>query len=183
SDVAAFVDSTKEALEIGQDQVVTVTADDVRIIDRDGAEVTDATRYTIEWDAAAAQKGGYDSFMAKEIHEQAGAVADTLLGRLENGSLKLDEMDMDPSVLRSIDKIVVVACGTAANAGEVAKYAIEHRCRIPTEVELAHDFRHRDPVVTEKTLVVAISQPRATLDPLLAAGHPPEQPAKVRATR
>src|SRR5699024_5919436 len=124
SDVAAFVDSTKEALEIGQDQVVTVTADDVRIIDMDGAEATDATRYTIEWDAAAAQKGGYDSFMAKEIHEQAGAVADTLLGRLENGSLKLDEMDIDPSVLRSIDKIVVVACGTAANAGAVAKYAI-----------------------------------------------------------
>ena len=179
SDVAAFVDSTKEALEIGQDQVVTVTADDVRIIDMDGAEVTDATRYTIEWDAAAAQKGGYDSFMAKEIHEQAGAVADTLLGRLENGSLKLDEMDIDPSVLRSIDKIVVVACGTAANAGAVAKYAIEHWCRIPTEVELAHEFRYRDPVVTEKTLVVAISQSGETMDTLMAVRHAREQGAKV----
>ena len=179
SDVAAFVDSTKEALEIGQDQVVTVTADDVRIIDMDGAEVTDATRYTIEWDAAAAQKGGYDSFMAKEIHEQAGAVADTLLGRLEDGSLKLDEMDIDPSVLRSIDKIVVVACGTAANAGAVAKYAIEHWCRIPTEVELAHEFRYRDPVVTEKTLVVAISQSGETMDTLMAVRHAREQGAKV----
>ncbi|WP_193103351.1 glutamine--fructose-6-phosphate transaminase (isomerizing) [Brachybacterium sp. FME24] len=179
SDVAAFVDSTKEALEIGQDQVVTVTADEVRIIDFEGHEVTDAKRYTIEWDAAAAQKGGYPSFMAKEIHEQASAVADTLLGRLENGSLKLDEMDIDPALLRSVDKIVVVACGTAANAGAVAKYAIEHWCRIPTEVELAHEFRYRDPVVTEKTLVVAISQSGETMDTLMAVRHAREQGAKV----
>ena len=179
SDVAAFVDSTKEALEIGQDQVVTVTADSVDLIDVDGHEVTDAKRYTIEWDAAAAQKGGYPSFMAKEIHEQASAVADTLLGRLSAGSLQLDEMDIDPSVLRSVDKIVVVACGTAANAGEVAKYAIEHWCRIPTEVELAHEFRYRDPVVTEKTLVVAISQSGETMDTLMAVRHAREQGAKV----
>ncbi|WP_114853798.1 glutamine--fructose-6-phosphate transaminase (isomerizing) [Brachybacterium sp. YJGR34] len=179
SDVAAFVDSTKEALEIGQDQVVTVTADAVSIIDFAGNEVTDAKRYTIEWDAAAAQKGGYPSFMAKEIHEQPSAVADTLLGRLVDGALQLDEMDIDPSVLRSVDKIVVVACGTAANAGEVAKYAIEHWCRIPTEVELAHEFRYRDPVVTEKTLVVAISQSGETMDTLMAVRHAREQGAKV----
>ena len=179
SDVAAFVDSTKEALEIGQDQVVTVSADAVAIVDFDGNEVTDAKRYTIEWDAAAAQKGGYDSFMAKEIHEQADAVADTLRGRLENGTLQLDEMQIDPSVLRSIDKIVVIACGTAANAGAVAKYAIEHWCRIPTEVELAHEFRYRDPVVTEKTLVVAISQSGETMDTLMAVRHAREQGAKV----
>ncbi len=179
SDVAAFVDSTKEALEIGQDQVVTVTADSVAIVDFDGHEVTDAKRYTIEWDAAAAQKGGFPSFMAKEIHEQAKAVADTLLGRLEDGALKLDEMDIDPAVLRSADKIVVVACGTAANAGAVAKYAIEHWCRIPTEVELAHEFRYRDPVVTEKTLVVAISQSGETMDTLMAVRHAREQGAKV----
>jgi glucosamine--fructose-6-phosphate aminotransferase (isomerizing) len=179
SDVAAFVDSTKEALEIGQDQIVTVTPDAVSIIDVEGREVTDAKRYTIEWDAAAAQKGGYDSFMAKEIHEQADAVADTLRGRLENGTLQLDEMQIDPSVLRSIDKIVVIACGTAANAGAVAKYAIEHWCRIPTEVELAHEFRYRDPVVTEKTLVVAISQSGETMDTLMAVRHAREQGAKV----
>jgi glucosamine--fructose-6-phosphate aminotransferase (isomerizing) len=179
SDVAAFVDSTKEALEIGQDQIVTVTPDAVSIIDVDGHEVTDAKRYTIEWDAAAAQKGGYDSFMAKEIHEQADAVADTLRGRLEDGTLQLDEMAIDPAVLRSIDKIVVIACGTAANAGAVAKYAIEHWCRIPTEVELAHEFRYRDPVVTEKTLVVAISQSGETMDTLMAVRHAREQGAKV----
>ena len=179
SDVAAFVDSTKEALEIGQDQIVTVTPDAVSIIDVEGREVEDAKRYTIEWDAAAAQKGGYDSFMAKEIHEQASAVADTLRGRLEDGALTLDEMDIDPSVLRSVDKIVVIACGTAANAGAVAKYAIEHWCRIPTEVELAHEFRYRDPVVTEKTLVVAISQSGETMDTLMAVRHAREQGAKV----
>ena len=179
SDVAAFVDSTKEALEIGQDQIVTVTPDAVSIIDVEGREVEDAKRYTIEWDAAAAQKGGYDSFMAKEIHEQADAVADTLRGRLENGTLQLDDMEIDPSVLRSIDKIVVIACGTAANAGAVAKYAIEHWCRIPTEVELAHEFRYRDPVVTEKTLVVAISQSGETMDTLMAVRHAREQGAKV----
>src|SRR5690606_25063207 len=131
SDVAAFVDSTKEALEIGQDQVVTVTADSVAIVDFDGNEVTDAKRYTIEWDAAAAQKGGFPSFMAKEIHEQAKAVADTLLGRLEDGALKLDEMDIDPAVLRSADKIVVVACGTAANGRAAATHGLDDSCRVP----------------------------------------------------
>ena len=179
SDVAAFVDSTKEALEIDQDQIVTVTADSVRVIETDGTEVPDPKRFRIEWDVAAAQKGGYPSFMAKEIHEQAGALADTLLGRLVDGTLQLDERDIDESVLRSIDKIVVIACGTAANAGAVVKYAIEHWCRIPVEVELAHEFRYRDPVVTEKTLVVAISQSGETMDTLMAVRHAREQGAKV----
>ena len=179
SDVAAFVDATKEALEIGQDQIVTVTADQVRVIEADGTEVADPKRFTIEWDVAAAQKGGYPSFMAKEIHEQAGAIADTLLGRLVDGTLHLDERDIEETVLRSVDKIVVVACGTAANAGAVVKYAIEHWCRIPVEVELAHEFRYRDPVVTEKTLVVAISQSGETMDTLMAVRHAQEQGAKV----
>ena len=126
SDVAAFIDSTKEALEIGQDQIVTVTADSVEVIEFDGTPVPNPTRYTIEWDAEAAQKSGYASFMAKEIHEQAQAIADTLVGRFADGRLTLEDMLIDESVLRSVDKIIVVACGTAANAGEVVKYAIEH---------------------------------------------------------
>ncbi|MGY5766267.1 glutamine--fructose-6-phosphate transaminase (isomerizing) [Brachybacterium sp. DNPG3] len=179
SDVAAFVDVTRDALEIGQDQVVTVTADDVVVTGFDGAEVAEPKRYSIEWDVTAAQKGGFDSFMAKEIHEQATAVADTLRGRIDSGALHLDEMSIDESVLRTVDKIIVVACGTAANAGNVAKYAIEHWCRIPTEVELAHEFRYRDPIVTEKTLVVAISQSGETMDTLMAMRHAQEQGAKV----
>src|SRR5437763_1309232 len=110
--------------------------------------------------------------MAKEINEQPHAVADTLLGRSnEAGRLVLDEMRIDEAVLRSIDKIVVVACGTAAYAGSVARYAIEHWCRIPCEVELAHEFRYRDPVVNAQTLVVAISQSGETMDTIMAVRH------------
>ena len=181
SDVAAFISGTREALEIGQDQVVTITADEVRVVDADGQPV-DGSRYTVDWNAEAAVKGGYDTFMAKEIHDQPKAVADTLLGRHdEAGNLVLDELRVDESVLRGIDKIVVVACGTAAYAGHVAKYAVEHWCRIPVEVELAHEFRYRDPVVSEKTLVVAISQSGETMDTIMAIRHAREQGAKVLA--
>jgi glutamine---fructose-6-phosphate transaminase (isomerizing) len=179
SDVAAFIGHTRDAIELGQDEVVVITPDSVMITDFDGTPV-DGKHYHVDWDAAAAEKGGYPSFMAKEINEQPHAVADTLLGRSDaQGRLVLDEMRIDEVVLRSIDKIVVVACGTAAYAGQVAKYAIEHWCRVPVEVELAHEFRYRDPVVTEKTLVVAISQSGETMDTIMAVRHAREQGAKV----
>ncbi|MCF2587374.1 glutamine--fructose-6-phosphate transaminase (isomerizing) [Brevibacterium sp. UCMA 11752] len=179
SDVAAFIDYTRTAVEIGQDQVVTITPDSVVITDNDGNEV-DGVQYEVDWDAAAAEKGGFPSFMDKEIHDQPQAVADTLLGRLDiDGKLTLDEMHIDETVLKTIDKIVVIACGTAAYAGQVAKYAIEHWCRVPVEVELAHEFRYRDPVVTEKTLVVAISQSGETMDTTMAVRHARQQGAKV----
>ena len=157
SDVAAFIAHTREALELGQDEVVTITADSVEVVDGTGAPV-EPRAFTVDWDASAAVKGGFASFMDKEIHDQPKAVADTLLGRTDGaGHMVLDELHISESVLRSVDKIVVIACGTAAYAGQVAKYAIEHWCRIPVEVELAHEFRYRDPVVNEKTLVVAVS--------------------------
>lgn len=181
SDVSAFIASTREAMEMGQDQVVTITADSVVVVDADGNAV-EPRRFTVDWDAEAAVKGGFASFMDKEIHDQPQAVADTLLGRAaEDGRLELDEMHIPESVLRSVDKIVVIACGTAAYAGHVAKYAIEHWCRIPTEVELAHEFRYRDPVVNERTLVVAISQSGETMDTIMAVRHAREQGAKVLA--
>ncbi|WP_420114373.1 glutamine--fructose-6-phosphate transaminase (isomerizing) [Pseudactinotalea sp.] len=181
SDVSAFIASTREAMEMGQDQVVTITADSVKVTDAEG-NPAEAKRYTVDWDASAAVKGGFSSFMEKEIHDQPQAVADTLLGRAaEDGKLVLDEMRIPESVLRSVDKIVVIACGTAAYAGHVAKYAIEHWCRIPTEVELAHEFRYRDPVVDERTLVVAISQSGETMDTIMAVRHAREQGAKVLA--
>ncbi|GAA4417736.1 glutamine--fructose-6-phosphate transaminase (isomerizing) [Georgenia halophila] len=181
SDVAAFISGTTHAMEIGQDQVVTITADDVRVVDADGAPV-EGRRYTVDWDAEAAVKGGFDTFMEKEIHDQPKAVADTLLGRHDDdGNLVLDELRVDESVLRTVDKIIVVACGTAAYAGHVAKYAIEHWCRIPVEVELAHEFRYRDPVVDVRTLVVAISQSGETMDTIMAIRHAREQGAKVLA--
>lgn len=179
SDVAAFIDYTRSAVEIGQDEVVTITPDSVAIIDQSGAPV-EGESFEIDWDPATAEKGGFASFMDKEIHDQPQAVADTLLGRMDTeGRLTLDEMRIDESILKSIDKIVVIACGTAAYAGQVARYAIEHWCRIPTEVELAHEFRYRDPVVNEKTLVVAISQSGETMDTIMAVRHARQQGAKV----
>jgi glucosamine--fructose-6-phosphate aminotransferase (isomerizing) len=179
SDVAAFIGHTRDAIELGQDQVVTITADSVTITDYDGASV-DGKHFHVDWDAAAAEKGGYPSFMAKEINEQPHAVADTLLGRSDDaGRLVLDELRVDETVLRSIDKIVVIACGTSSYAGQVAKYAIEHWCRIPVEVDFSHEFRYRDPVVNEKTLVVAISQSGETMDTIMAVRHAREQGARV----
>lgn len=179
SDVSGFIDYTKKAVEMGQDQIVTITGSDYSIIDFEG-KPAEGKEFTIEWDAAAVEKGGFDSFMEKEIHEQPDAVRDTLMGRLdEKGNLTLDELKIDDATLRSINKIIVVACGTAAYAGQVARYAIEHWCRIPTEVELAHEFRYRDPIVDEKTLVVALSQSGETMDTLMAVRHAREQGAKV----
>ena len=181
SDVSAFIAHTRDALELGQDQVVTITPDGVVVTDFFGTAVT-PRRFTVDWDAAAAEKGGFRSFMDKEIHDQPKAVADTLLGRTDpSGRLVLDDLRIDEGVLRAVDKIVVVACGTAANAGHVAKYAIEHWCRITVEVELAHELRYRDPVVNERTLVVAISQSGETMDTIMAVRHAREQGAKVLA--
>jgi glucosamine--fructose-6-phosphate aminotransferase (isomerizing) len=182
SDVAAFIAHTREALELGQDQVV--------VIDRDrGVSVTDfagtivqPTAYTVDWDAAAAEKGGYDWFMLKEIAEQPKAVADTLLGRLgAEGELVLDEVRLSDQDLRDIDKVFVVACGTAFHAGLIAKYAIEHWTRIPVEVELASEFRYRDPVLDRSTLVVVVSQSGETMDTLMALRHAKDQKARVLA--
>jgi glucosamine--fructose-6-phosphate aminotransferase (isomerizing) len=141
SDVAAFIEFTRDAIELGQDQVVEVTRDGVTVTDFDG-NPAEVTPFTVDWDAAAAEKGGYDLFMLKEIAEQPKAVADTLRGRIDrDGTLRLDDMKITPSELREISKIVVVACGTAYHAGMVAKYAIEHWTRIPVEVELSSEFR------------------------------------------
>ena len=182
SDVAAFVAYTRRAMELGQDQAVCISGGGVEVTDFNGNEVTDATTFIVDWDASAAQQGGWSSFMDKEIHEDPAAVADTLLGRFDaKGDIVLDEVRIDTEVLRSVDKIVVVACGTASYAGMVAKYAIEHWVRIPVEVELAHEFRYRDPILTPRTLVVAISQSGETMDTLMALRHAREQGSVVLA--
>lgn len=179
SDVAAFIAYTRDAIELGQDQVVTITPGNAEITDFQGNPVQ-GRRFHVDWDASAAEKGGYPNFMAKEIDEQPHAVADTLLGRTDSeGRLVLDELRIDEELLRRVDKIVVIACGTAAYAGMVAKYAIEHWVRIPVEVELAHEFRYRDPVVDERTLVVAISQSGETMDTIMAVRHAREQGSRV----
>ena len=179
SDVAAFIEYTREAVELGQDQVVEVTPDGYEVTTFTG-EAAPSHPYHIDWDLSAAEKGGYDWFMRKEIFEQPRAVADTLLGRLDaEGRLVLDEIRIDDAELRRVDKIVIVACGTAFYAGLVAKYAIEHWTRVPCEVEIASEFRYRDPIITPTTLVVTISQSGETADTLMAIRHAREQHAKV----
>jgi glucosamine--fructose-6-phosphate aminotransferase (isomerizing) len=181
SDVAAFIEHTREALELAQDQVVTITRDDVSVTDFDG-NAADGKRYHVDWDLSAAEKGGFDWFMRKEIFEQPRAIADALLGRhAETGALQLDEVRISDEELRDIDKIVIVACGTSFYAGLVAKYAVEHWTRIACEVELSHEFRYRDPILTRNTLVVAISQSGETADTLMAIRHARAQRSKVLA--
>jgi glutamine---fructose-6-phosphate transaminase (isomerizing) len=179
SDVAAFISFTKDATEIGQNQVAEIRADRVAVTNFDGSpgEVRD---FVVDWDAAAAEKAGFKWFMAKEIAEQPRAIADALLGRVDkDGRIVLDELRLSDEELRGVDKIVVLACGTAYHAGLIAKYAIEHWTKIPCEVQLASEFRYSDPILTRSTLVIAISQSGETLDTLMAVRHASEQHSRV----
>lgn len=171
SDVAAFIDYTKRAIELGQDEVVTMTPTSVKITDLEGKAVA-PKEYQITWDASAAQKGGFTHFMLKEIFEQPKAVADTLIGRLsDNKQIVLDELRMSADEIRALKKITVIACGTAYHAGLVAKYAIEKWAKIPVDVEIASEFRYRDPIIDAGTLIIAISQSGETMDTLMAVRH------------
>ncbi|AGL14494.1 glucosamine--fructose-6-phosphate aminotransferase [Actinoplanes sp. N902-109] len=181
SDVAAFIEHTREAIELGQDQVVLITPEAIEITDFAGEPAT-GKEFHVDWDVSAAEKGGYDYFMLKEIAEQPEAIADTLLGRLsERGDIVLDEVRLTDQDLRDVDKVFIVACGTSYNAGMVAKYAIEHWVRIPCEVELASEFRYRDPILDRSTLMIVISQSGETMDTLMALRHAKEQKARVLA--
>jgi glucosamine--fructose-6-phosphate aminotransferase (isomerizing) len=180
SDVAAFVAHTKRAVSVGQDQIVQLRTDSVKVTTFDG-EAVELSEFRVDWDASAASKGGWPSFMAKEIADQPQAVGDTLMGRLSSdGSVKLTEF-AGLEKLNEVQRITIIACGTAAYAGEVAKYAIEKWAKIPTSVELAHEFRYRDPILDDRTLVIAISQSGETMDTLMAVRFAKERGAKVLA--
>ncbi|MEV6069727.1 glutamine--fructose-6-phosphate transaminase (isomerizing) [Nocardia sp. NPDC052001] len=182
SDVTAFIEHTREAVELGQDQAVVITADSYTVTDFNGSTEGVRTRpFTIDWDLAAAEKGGHDYFMLKEIEEQPAGVADTLIGHFLDGRIVLDEQRLADQELREFDKVFVVACGSSYHAGLLAKYAIEHWTRLPVEVELASEFRYRDPVLDRSTLVVAISQSGETADTLEAVRHAKDQKARVLA--
>ena len=179
SDVAAFIDYTKRAIELGQDEVVTITPTSVVITNLNG-DLVKPKEYEISWDASAAQKGGFTHFMLKEIFEQPKAVADTLIGRLsDNRQIVLDELRMSGDEIRALKKITVIACGTAYHAGMVAKYAIEKWAKIPVEVEIASEYRYRDPIIDAGTLVIAISQSGETMDTLMAVRHAKAAGARV----
>ena len=181
SDVAAFISHTRDAIELGQDQVITIGPDGLTITDFHG-EVAEGVPFHVDWDASAAEKDGYEYFMLKEIAEQPRAIADTLRGRFDtSGDIVLDEVRMSDQDFRDVDKVFIVACGSSYHAGMVAKYAIEHWVRLPCEVELASEFRYRDPVLDRSTLVIVISQSGETMDTLMALRHAREQKARVLA--
>jgi glucosamine--fructose-6-phosphate aminotransferase (isomerizing) len=181
SDIPAVLSRTRRVLPLAENQVVEVRADSVRVTDFDGRDIA-AEPFEVTWDVAHAQRGGYDDFMRKEIDEQPAAIRDTLVGRLnDHGMLSLDEVHIDPDVLREVGKVFVVACGTAYHSGLVAKYAIEHWTRIPVEIDIASEFRYRDPVLGPDTLTLAVSQSGETIDTLEAARHAARQGSRVLA--
>lgn len=178
SDVAAFVEHTRNALAIGQDQIVAITPAGVEVTDFSGNPV-EVEPFEVTWDASAAEKGGWSSFMAKEVSEEPEAVANTLRGRTREGEVVIPELDGMDELFTGISRIIVIACGTAAYAGQVGKYAIEQWTRVPVDVELAHEFRYRDPVIGPDTLVVSISQSGETMDTLMAVKYARERGAKT----
>ncbi|GLC85318.1 glutamine--fructose-6-phosphate aminotransferase [isomerizing] [Microbacterium arabinogalactanolyticum] len=178
SDVAAFVEHTRSALAIGQDQIVAITPDSVTVTDFDGNSV-EAQPFEVSWDAAAAEKGGWSSFMAKEVAEQPEAVANTIRGRIQGDEVVIPELDGLDDLFTGINRVIITACGTASYAALVGKYAIEQWARVPVDVELAHEFRYRDPVIGDDTLVVSISQSGETMDTLMAVKYANERGAKT----
>ena len=179
SDIPAFLEHTREMVVIEDDRVVEVRPTSVTVFDLEGNEFEPEHR-KIEWDFEAAEKGGYATFMLKEIHEQPHAIADTLAGRVsEGGRVVLDELEMDAKLLRAIDKVFVVACGTSYHAAMMAKYAIERWTRLPVEIDIASEFRYRDPVLDARSLVIGISQSGETIDTLAAVRYAKAQGANL----
>jgi glutamine---fructose-6-phosphate transaminase (isomerizing) len=171
SDIPAFLEHTRRMVVIDEDRVVEITKSDIRITDLEGTELPLEERI-IEWDLEAAEKGGFSTFMEKEIHEQPRAIADTLRGRIRSdGLVDLSELGLDPERLRIVDKVYVVACGTSFHAAMMAKYAIERWVRLPVEIDIASEFRYRDPVLDANSLVIAISQSGETIDTMAAARY------------
>ena len=179
SDIPAILGLTNDFFVIEDDQVAELRPGSVRVTDLDGSEV-DPTRITVNWDLEAARKDGFDDFMSKEIHEQPRAVADTLLDRLlPEGTLTLDEVHISPDEFRAIEKVFIVACGSSYHAGLMAKYAIEHWARLPVEIDISSEFRYRQPVLDDRTLVIGVSQSGETIDTIEAVREARRLGAKV----
>ena len=174
SDVSAFISHTKHALELGQDEVVDITDSTITVTDLSG-KVLKPRKYEISWDASAAERGGFPHFMLKEIYEQPKSIADTLIGRTAG----LDAEITAGINLEGISKVVIIACGTAYHAGLVGKYAIEKWANVPVDVELASEYRYREPSVDKNTLVIPISQSGETMDTLMAMRYARTHGARV----
>ncbi|WP_296009720.1 glutamine--fructose-6-phosphate transaminase (isomerizing) [uncultured Adlercreutzia sp.] len=178
SDIIAMIDATRDVVVLADGQMARLTADAVEYFDEAGNPITPEVTH-VDWDIDVAEKGGYPDFMLKEIHEQPRVIRDTLAGRLSGGSLVIDELDMTAEELNLIDRVYVIACGTSYHAGLIAKNLIEGWARIPCEVEVASEFRYRNPIITPTTLVVAVSQSGETADTLAAIRDARVKGAKV----
>ena len=179
SGIPALLAHTRDMVPLENGQIAEVKAGSVRVFDFARNEI-EAKSVHVEWDMEAAEKGGYEDFMLKEIFEQPEAVRNTILGRFdEAGTITLDEVHWDADALRAIDKIVIVACGTSYHSGMAAKHSIEHYTRIPVELDVASEFRYRDPVLDDRSLVIGIAQSGETADTLAAIRFAKEMGSKV----
>src|SRR3954454_9446945 len=179
SDIPAVLEVTRTVVPVDEGEVVEVRADGVSITTFAG-EAVERTPISIDWDVERAEKAGFDDFMLKEIYEQPAAIRDTLAGRVDPlDYITLDDLKLGDELLRDIDRVFVVACGTAYHAGPVAKYAIEHWTRLPVEIEIASEFRYRDPVLDANSLTLAVSQSGETIDTLEAARHAARQRSRL----
>jgi glucosamine--fructose-6-phosphate aminotransferase (isomerizing) len=182
SAIPAFMSDTRRALGIKNDELVTIHKGDVTLMRADGTEVTDREPMEVTWDEDAAEKGGYATFMLKEIHEQPDAVAETITDRLPTlDGVDLADVDLDDDFLRNVERIVIVACGTSYHAGLVGRYAIESWARVPVEMDIASEYRYRDPVHRPNDLVIGITQSGETADTLAAMRLARESGSKVLA--
>ncbi len=180
SDIPAVLAHTKDVLVVEDNEMVLVTPTGVVLKGLDGT-VIEREPIKVTWDAGAAEKSGYDDFMLKEIFEQPTAIRETMRGRVDNGKIILDELRMTEADIKRIDKVFIVACGTSYHAGMVAKYAIESWVRVPVEIDIASEFRYRNPILDDKTLMIAVSQSGETADTLAGMRYAREQGAKTMA--
>lgn len=179
SDIPALLKYVREIYLIENNETLVLTKDDIKIYDKDGNQIKRDV-YHVTWDADAAEKSGYEHFMIKEIHEQPEVIGETLNRRLdENDRIKIDGISLSKEEINQFDKVYIVACGTAYFAGLVGKYLIEKIAKIPVEVDVASEFRYRDPLVDDKTLLIAISQSGETLDTLEALREGKRKGARV----
>ncbi|MGF6989429.1 glucosamine--fructose-6-phosphate aminotransferase (isomerizing) [Lachnospiraceae bacterium PF1-21] len=178
SDVPAVLKYTRDVYFIENEEIVRLRKDDISFFNSDGEPLTKMSK-KIDWDVDAAEKGGYEHFMLKEMYEQPKAITDTFSPRLKDGMIEIEELNMTEEEIKSIQKIMIVACGSAYHTGMTAKYVFEEMARIPVEVDVASEFRYRNPIITDNTLVMVISQSGETADTLAALREAKERGAKV----
>ncbi|GAB6099917.1 glutamine--fructose-6-phosphate transaminase (isomerizing) [Halanaerocella petrolearia] len=178
SDIPAILEYTDQVYILDDGEMAVITCDEVKLSTIDGKPV-DKDVFEVDWDPGMSEKSGYDHFMLKEIHEQPEALNKCITGRLDSTDISLDDVDLTAEELNSYDRIQVVACGTAYNSGLVGKYAIEKLARIPVEVYIGSEYRYRDPIVDENTLVIVVSQSGETADTLAALREAQDKGAKV----